>query len=142
MATIEAAHYAEARTKFMNDPIVQTLAKGLTDVPLDKLAHADGSPRWEFMQGANNEYGKRGGKFHAHIGAVAEALLLILKNGVPETKKEATVDTKTVTILKTITFELISDGISFDVEVRVKKEDFGAALDQIMAMRHSRNIRY
>jgi hypothetical protein len=94
------------------------------------------------MQGANREYEKRGGVHKAHLGAVSEALLLILKDGVPKTKKESAVDTQTVTILKTITFELVKDGVFYDIEIKVKKEDFDVALGEVMALRNSRNIQY
>jgi hypothetical protein len=78
MATIEARHYGTARTVLQNDPIVQSMAHGLKDVPLTELTHDDGTPRFEFMQAANAQYDKRGGTNKAHIGAVAEALLFLV----------------------------------------------------------------
>jgi hypothetical protein len=78
MATIQAKHYETARRVLMNDLIVQDMAGGLRDVPLNELQHEDGTPRFEFMQAANNEYDRRGGTNHAHIGAVAEALLTLI----------------------------------------------------------------
>lgn len=137
MATIQAAHYAEARNKLMTDPIIQDMVVGLEAVSLDALQHDDGTPRFEFMQVANAEYDKRGGTYKAHLGAVPEALLALLK-------KESSVDTdtKTVTTLKTITFELVKDGVFYDVEVKVAKADFDQALGEIMGMRSSRNIQY
>lgn len=81
MHVIKAAHYGEVVTKLMADPIIIDMAGGLKGVPMDKLAHDDGGPRFEFMQGANREFDKRGGgkDLPLHIGAVAEALLELLK---------------------------------------------------------------
>jgi hypothetical protein len=77
---IEAAHYGEARRALTQDPIVQDMAHGLAYVPRSTLVHDDGTPRFEFMTRANAEYARRGGKGQAHMGAVAEALML-LRNG-------------------------------------------------------------
>lgn len=76
---IEAAHYGEARQKLREDRIVQGLAIGLYGVPLDDLAHPDGTPRFEFMGAANREYAARGGTNQAHLGAVAEVLIELVK---------------------------------------------------------------
>jgi hypothetical protein len=47
---------------------------------MKNLIHEGGGPRMTFMTMANDEYDKRGGKIDArHIGAVAEAILIILK---------------------------------------------------------------
>jgi hypothetical protein len=59
-----------------------------------------------------------------------------------EEKKESIVDTKTVTHLRKITFEIFKDGLFFDVEIFVKATDFRDALSEIFAMRNSRNIAY
>lgn len=86
MTVICAAHYAEAVAALAADPIVIDMAAGLTDVCRIKLASADGTPHWDLMRGANDEYAKRGGKGvpHQHIGAVAEALLSILDHPDPD----------------------------------------------------------
>lgn len=76
--TIRAAHYGEAVTRLMADPIVIDMAAGLAGVPMTALAHEDGTPRFEFMNGANREYHARGGTDGAHIGGIAEALLNLL----------------------------------------------------------------
>lgn len=76
--TIEAEHYDEARRILRDDPIVQDMARGLAGTNRSFLAHDNGTPRFEFMNAANREYAARGGTHQAHIGAVAEALLLIL----------------------------------------------------------------
>lgn len=85
MAIIKAAHYDETEARLAKDPIIQAMAKGLADVPLSELIHdgPDGGPRFEFMQAANREYDERGGKDGGHIGAVANALLLALKEVKP-----------------------------------------------------------
>ena len=72
---IQAAHYRETEDKLFNNPIVADMARGLLSVPRDQLAHDSGTPRFEFMQRANVEFQKRGGKPIGHIGAVATALL-------------------------------------------------------------------
>lgn len=83
---IEAGHYEEARRALMADPVVQDMAEGVrwATVRAD-LAHADGTPRFEFMTAASREYFARGGTYSAdrplHIGAVAEAILRILDGG-------------------------------------------------------------
>ena len=108
VTAIEAKHYNDARVALMNDPIVQDMAKGLAGETLESLAHDDGTPRFEFMQASNREYDKRGGtmKYDAtnahmpkHIGAVAEALLLILKEGIAT--MTTTTETKTTTATAT-----------------------------------------
>lgn len=76
---IEAKHYEQVRQILMRDPIVQNMAQSLTRTPLDQIQHSDGTPRFDFMQAANDEYRKRGGRPRGHIGAVAEALLRIVK---------------------------------------------------------------
>ncbi len=76
---IEAAHYGEARRVLREDPILQGMVPGLLGVPIDNLTHPDGTPRFEFMGAANREYASRGGTNQAHLGAVAEALVGLLK---------------------------------------------------------------
>lgn len=71
--TIEATHYAEARKRLSDDPIVRQLASEVPD-DLDLTS-------WEFIQAARREYSKRGGTDLAHIGAVAEAIALVKKEG-------------------------------------------------------------
>jgi hypothetical protein len=80
MTVIESADYEQARQRFMKDPIVMAMAKGLKGVPVTEIAH-EGSktPKFEFMQAANREYQSRGGKDAAHIGAIAEALIRLLE---------------------------------------------------------------
>lgn len=81
MGAIEAGHYGEAVQQLMADPIVIAMAAEMRGYPREQLAHDDGSPRFEFMQAANRQYDKRGGTIHAHIGAVAEALLKLAVPG-------------------------------------------------------------
>lgn len=77
---IEAEHYEETRLRLIQDPIVRDMAKTLPGPgsSMDHILHEDGTPRFQFMQAANNEYRSRGGKDGGHIGAIAEALIRIL----------------------------------------------------------------
>lgn len=78
--TIRAAHYDEAVNRLVDDPVVRAMAADLiaAEVRMELLAHDDGTPRFEFMNGANAEYRARGGTDGAHIGAIGEAILKIL----------------------------------------------------------------
>jgi len=81
MATIRAAHYGETEQRLAHDPIVQAMAQDLGNVNPAALVHdgEDETPRFEFMLAANDEYRKRGGTDGGHIGAVASAILIVLK---------------------------------------------------------------
>lgn len=81
MATIRAGHYDDTERWLSQHPVIIEMAAGLRGTPRNELAHADGTPLFEFMQVSNREFDKRGGKSegHAmHIGAVASALLMVL----------------------------------------------------------------
>lgn len=89
---IEAEHYEESRLALTTNPIVVALAAeievGLRNgyVTIDELAYSDTlEPRFGFMMQANDEYNRRSGdEYHSgprHIGAVAEAIIRILKEG-------------------------------------------------------------
>jgi hypothetical protein len=135
---IEAAHYREAREKLMSDPIIRDMVVGLANEPLDRLQHADSeTPRFEFMQAANREYESRGGTIKAHIGAVAEALLILLKN--LSTKEAPMV---TITFELTVTIKETGDKVFFETSVDVPKENLEDALSALRAMPHVRNIQY
>jgi hypothetical protein len=86
MAVLESADYAKSRQRLIADPIVRAMAVGLNrdkSLSYKALIHEDGTPRMDFMLGANSEYAKRAGhEANAHIGAVAEALLLVLEGKV------------------------------------------------------------
>jgi len=78
---IEATHYQEAREAFKADPIIEDMAATVT---LAKLVHygdvhADGSPTSNLMGMVWDEYLRRGGQLTGHIGAPAEALVMLLK---------------------------------------------------------------
>ena len=80
MPTIEAPHYEQARQRLAGDPVVKAMAEEIRGVDLSKLAHDDGTPRADFMHRANDEYYRRAGRpAGAHIGAVAEAVIRLLK---------------------------------------------------------------
>jgi hypothetical protein len=78
--TIRSADYDAAESKLVNDPIVVKMAIELVGVPREQLAHNDGTPRFSFMQGANEQYRARGGTQGGFIGSVARALLILHKD--------------------------------------------------------------
>ena len=78
MAVIRDKHYGEAVTTLANDPIVINMALAMQGTPREQMADSSAGPSFDFMQAANREYDNRGGTFHAHIGAVAEAIFKIL----------------------------------------------------------------
>ena len=78
MAVIRDKHYGEAVTTLANDPIVINMALAMQGTPREQMSDGSGGPSFDFMQAANREYDNRGGTFHAHIGAVAEAIFKIL----------------------------------------------------------------
>jgi hypothetical protein len=85
---LRSKDYGETEARLAQDPIVIAMAKGLAGVPREELVHVDedgdeGGARFEFMQSANAEYRERGGKDGGHIGAVANALLLVLEADPP-----------------------------------------------------------
>ena len=80
---LRAEHYDEAVERLVADPIIVAMAHGLANVDRDSLVHPrdDEGPeqaRFEFMQMANAEYAMRGGASQAHVGAVSEALLILI----------------------------------------------------------------
>lgn len=83
-AVLESPEYAATRARLTEDPIVQAMAAELYagvragHVTSAQLFHDDdGSPRFELMQRTNTEYARRGGTGQGHIGAIAEAIVLI-----------------------------------------------------------------
>ena len=78
MAVIRSKEYDKAELRLMKDPIVYAMSRGLAGVPRDQMCHDDGTPRFEFMMAANNEYRSRGGEDGFAIGTVAHALLRLL----------------------------------------------------------------
>ncbi len=81
MTTVGAKHYREAERWLGQHPIVLAMAEGVREMPPEKLMSKDGTPLFEFMLAANEEFDKRGGKpegHRMHIGAVASAVLTIL----------------------------------------------------------------
>jgi len=79
-AVILAPHYREVVIELFNNEIIQDMARGIKNVPIEKIVHDDGGPRFEFMMASNEEFRNRGGstKGSQHIGAVAEALVALL----------------------------------------------------------------
>ena len=82
-AVILAPHYREVVIELVNNEIIQDMARGIKNVPIERITHDDGEPRFEFMMVANDMFRNRGGstKGSQHIGAVAEALLKLLNKG-------------------------------------------------------------
>lgn len=80
---IESPTYAATRQRLAADPIVKTMAAELAagiragHTTTRQLFHDDGSPRFELMQRTNAEYARRGGTGQGHIGAIAEAIVLV-----------------------------------------------------------------
>ncbi|QJD52641.1 hypothetical protein PBI_AN9_87 [Mycobacterium phage AN9] len=70
--------YAETEARLQFDPIVVAMSvemSGATEHIKASWTHDDGEPNFQFMQVANREYARRGGKDGGHIGAIAKALL-------------------------------------------------------------------
>jgi hypothetical protein len=78
---IESGDYEQTRQRLMKDPIVIAMAKEInndSNIIMESFTHDNGTPRFEFMMGANEEYHKRGGVDGGHIGAIAEAILRLI----------------------------------------------------------------
>jgi hypothetical protein len=88
MTALESADYQIARDRIKGNPVISEMAAGVAIVPLAELAHADGTPRFEFMQRANRgfdtaESRNAGNPYYQpypaevprHIGLIAEAVL-------------------------------------------------------------------
>jgi hypothetical protein len=82
---IESQDYETIRQRLMTDPIVLAMAQGLSNTPSEEMVHPQSkTPRFEFMQSANEEYRKRLKMLGReddqprHIGAVAETLIRLL----------------------------------------------------------------
>ena len=88
MATIKATHYDETVRRLTLSPIVQEMATEIPSDHLAELAHPGGNPKFEFMLATTSEYARRVEEAGLalnepqHIGAVAEAILRIRKEGV------------------------------------------------------------
>ena len=78
MTVIRSKEYDDAELRLMKDPIVYAMSRGLAGVPRDQMVHENGTPRFEFMMAANNEYRARGGTDGMAIGTIAHALLRLL----------------------------------------------------------------
>ncbi len=74
---IEADHYREARNRLKRDPILRQMAREVPPASRITLTHEDGGPRMFFCSRAWEEYKVRGGKLEGHIGAAAEACIMV-----------------------------------------------------------------
>jgi hypothetical protein len=81
MATIQSKDYGETEDRLTKDPIVIAMAEDLKGLPFHSHGwlHEDDSPTFSFMQLVNGEYRKRGGQDGGHIGAIAVAILRLVK---------------------------------------------------------------
>jgi hypothetical protein len=82
MSVLEDDSYRQVRKLLVEDDIVKAMAAEIITGPeeMKNLIHRDGTPRHEFIGAANNEYDRRGGEIsNRHIGAVAEAILVIAR---------------------------------------------------------------
>lgn len=80
MSVIESPEYGKRRRALADCERVRQMAAGLAG-PRADYAHDDGTPRFQFMMAANAEYARRrwpGDPEPGHIGAVAEAVLMVL----------------------------------------------------------------
>lgn len=88
MAVAESRDYQDARDRIKGNPIIAMMAAQVAAVPLAELAHADGTPRFEFLLHANRafddtearnagdpRYGPYPPGAHRHLGLIAEAVL-------------------------------------------------------------------
>jgi len=97
---MESSQYRECREAMTRDPIVKALAEAMRPLDVATFRMPLGDPRWEFTHAALREYNKRAELFRRdfgagadavlyprgaprHIGAVAEAILLILDGKAP-----------------------------------------------------------
>lgn len=92
---LEAEHYREVRNKLADDPIVLAMAEEIRfmwEDPAQRktLVYSNHAPRHELMDRANDEYRERGGTVtEKHIGAVAEALVMIWQDDEAESHARA-----------------------------------------------------
>lgn len=114
MTAIRSKDYDVAEQLLVNDPIVHAMAAGLVKEDRDSLAHPGGTPRHEFMGTANREYDRRGGQHHAHIGAVAHALLQLLDEK-PIFHDFISEDGKVVAVGNFRRFEIRTDGVELGI---------------------------
>lgn len=76
---IESEVMSAARSRYATDPVVQSMAMDVAEVPPSALVHDDGTVRIEFALAAIREYERRTGTYpECHIGGIAEAIMLIL----------------------------------------------------------------
>lgn len=78
MASIVSDEYRAEDEALRNDPIIKAMALGLANVKRADIAHEDGTPRFEFMLAARDEYRSRGGQNQMSMGGAARALLALI----------------------------------------------------------------
>lgn len=79
---IESDRYRRTREALKQDPIVQAMAREMRDAwdaSSEEFVDGTGSPRMWLMSSSNREYAERGGTLSGHIGAVAEAVVALLR---------------------------------------------------------------
>jgi hypothetical protein len=80
MPASQTNRYADAVQTLRKDPVIIAMAHGLRGVPREEITSPDGSPASAFMNVANDEYNRRGGKYEGPkpVGAVGRAVLSLL----------------------------------------------------------------
>jgi len=83
MAVIEGPDYETSRQRLANDPVVIEMAEEMKADPnlnkvLATLTHDDGKPNFKFIQAANREYERRGGRGADFIGDIATVILRLI----------------------------------------------------------------
>jgi hypothetical protein len=88
MSTFESPGFQHARDQLTGNPVIAQMAAGVAAIPLARLAHRDGTPRFAFLQQANRtfdqaqEYNQGNPAYQPypadaprHLGLIAEAVL-------------------------------------------------------------------
>jgi hypothetical protein len=88
MTVLESPDYQAARDRIKDNPVIRTMAAGVAAVPLAKLAHPDGTPRFAFMLRASRAFdaaearNASNPRYHCypadaprHLGLIAEGVL-------------------------------------------------------------------
>jgi hypothetical protein len=80
MTALHTNHLEDAVQALRKDPVVIAMARGLHGVPREEITSPDGGPTSAFMNVANDEYNRRGGKYEGPkpVGAVGRAVLSLL----------------------------------------------------------------
>jgi hypothetical protein len=75
LTVIKASHYDATERVLMTDPVIQDMARELTEADYANDAFLSS---WAFTRGALEEYRARGGEHSSHIGGPAAAIRRII----------------------------------------------------------------